>query len=100
MRGLSVNNISLSVQKPRGNFELKGVLDDGYETLKLFVSHFTGTLCHVDVGAFADDVGEAATNTLNARQSVHDFLVTIDIGVQQTDDVLELAFFGNNKSLK
>lgn len=68
---------------------LQGVLDDGDDALKLFRGEVTGTLGQVDIGLLADQVGVAATDTLDLGQGVHDLLLAIDVGVEQTDDVLE-----------
>jgi hypothetical protein len=68
---------------------LHGVLDDGDDTLKLFGGEVTSALAEVDIGLLADQVGVAATNTSDLGQGVHDLLLSIDVRVQQTDDVLE-----------
>lgn len=68
---------------------LQGVLDDGDDTLKLFRGEVTGALAKIDIGLLADQVGVAATDTLDLGQGVHDLLLSIDVRVQQTDDVLE-----------
>ena len=68
---------------------LHGVLDDGDDTLKLFRGEVTGALAEIDIGLLADQVGVAATDTLDLGQGVHDLLLSIDVCVQQTDDVLE-----------
>jgi hypothetical protein len=47
-------------------------------------------LVHVDVGLLADDVGEPTANTLDGGHGEHDLLLPIDVGVQQTQDVLEV----------
>jgi hypothetical protein len=68
---------------------LQRVLDDGDDTLKLFRGEVTGALAEIDIGLLADQVGVAATDTLDLGQGVHDLLLSIDVRVQQTDDVLE-----------
>jgi hypothetical protein len=47
-------------------------------------------LVEVDVGLLADDVGVAATDTLDLGQGVHDLALSINVGVEETQDVLEL----------
>lgn len=44
LRVLAVNNVALSVQEPRGDLVLGGVLDDGDDSLKLFGGKFTGAV--------------------------------------------------------
>jgi hypothetical protein len=46
-------------------------------------------LVQIDIGLLADQVGVSATDTLDLGQGVHDLLLAIDVGVQQSDDVLE-----------
>lgn len=47
-------------------------------------------LAEVNIGLLADQVGVTTTNTLDLGQGVHDFLFAIDVGVEQTDNVLEV----------
>ena len=64
-------------------------MDDGDNALKLLRGEVTGTLAQINIGLLADQVGVAATDTLYLGQGVHDLLLSIDVCVQQTDDVLE-----------
>ena len=54
---------------------------------------------HVNIGLLADDVGVATTNTFDGSQSVHNLLLTINVGVKETNDVLEVLLIGNNQRL-
>lgn len=47
----------------------------------------------VDVGLLADQVGVSATNTLDLGQGVHDLLLSVNIGVEKTEDELEVRLF-------
>ena len=47
-------------------------------------------LVEIDIGLLADQVGVTATDTLDLRQGVHDFAFTVDIGVKQTENVLQI----------
>ena len=42
----------------------------------------------VDIGLFADKVGVTTAHTLDLRQSVHDLALAINVGVEETQDVL------------
>jgi hypothetical protein len=103
---LAVDNVTLPVEEPGGDLvclvldgeicrdqvakhTLQGVLDDGDNTLKLLRCEVTGALAQINIGLLADQVGVAATDTLDLGQGVHDLLLSIDVRVQQTDDVLE-----------
>lgn len=46
-------------------------------------------LVQVDIGFLADQVGVAATDTLDPGQGVHDLLFAIDVGVEKTKDELD-----------
>ena len=45
-------------------------------------------LVQVDVRLFADNVGVPPANALDLRQRVHDLALAVDIGVEQTQNVL------------
>ena len=47
-------------------------------------------LVQVNVGLFADKVGVTTANTLDLRQGVHNFAFSVNIGVEETKNVLEL----------
>ena len=50
---------------------------------------FYSPLVHVHLCLLAADVREAASNTADGGQSKHDLLLTIDVGVQHTQNVLK-----------
>jgi hypothetical protein len=47
-------------------------------------------LVQVDICLLADQVGVAATDTLDLCQGVHDLALSVNICVEETEDVLEL----------
>ena len=51
----------------------------------------------IHIGLFAHQVGVAAPNTLDLGQGVHDFLLAIDVGVEETEDELEIALFSGDE---
>jgi hypothetical protein len=55
-------------------------------------------LVEVDVGFLDDDVGVSSAYTLDSGQGEHDLLLSIDVGVEKTEDVLEGILIGNHKS--
>jgi hypothetical protein len=90
---LAIDDVTLPVEEPGGDLVLCGILEDGDDALEFFGGKFTGAammldawvesakiccgpipLVKVDVGLLADQVGVAATNTLDLGQCVHDFL--------------------------
>jgi hypothetical protein len=48
-------------------------------------------LGHVDISLLAHDVGEFATDTLDAGQGKHDLLLSIDVSVDKTKNVFEIS---------
>ena len=48
-------------------------------------------LANIHLSLLAHGSGETATNTLNGGQSVDDLLLSIDVGVEHTENVLELS---------
>ena len=87
---LAILEVLLPIQKPLGDLELKGVLDDGDETLDLIGSELTRPLAHIDLGLLADKVREPASNTWNGRERKHDLLAAIDIRIKKTKHVLKI----------
>jgi hypothetical protein len=97
VRILAVDNISLSVEEPAGDLILSGVLDDGNNSLQLFDGELTSSLAEVDIGLLADQIGVTTTNTSDSGKSVHNLDLTIDVGRQQTQNVLEISLFSDHK---
>lgn len=46
-------------------------------------------LVEVDIGLLADQVGVSSTDTLDLSKSVHDLTATLNVGVKETQDVLQ-----------
>ena len=44
-------------------------------------------LVQVDIGLLADQVGVTTTDTLDLGQGVHDLLLAVNVGVEQTQDL-------------
>ncbi len=57
---------------------------------KLLLSAVHSPLGHVHLGLLADQVGEPAADTADGGHGVHDLLLAIDVGVEHTQNVLEL----------
>lgn len=55
-------------------------------------------LVQVDIGLFADQVGVTAADTLDVSQGIDNLLFTVNVGVEQTDDVLEVGLFARHES--
>jgi hypothetical protein len=82
---LALSEVTLSVKEPAGDLVLRGVLDDGDNSLELFDSEFTSSLGERNISLLADQVGVTATDTSNGSQGVHDLDSTIDVSAEQTE---------------
>jgi len=86
----AVLDVLLSIQKPVGNLVLARVVHDRNDTLNLFFREFSGALAHINVGLFADDVGESSTASFDTCHSEHDLTTAINVRVHHTKNVLKL----------
>ena len=105
VRRLAVLDVLRSVQEPQRDLELLGVGDDRDDLGDLLLGQLTRALVHIDVALLADQVGESSTNTLkrtricqlaklrsylDSSQSEHDLMLTINVRIANTKDVLEV----------
>ena len=95
----TILDVFLSVEHPVGDFVLAGVLHDVDQTFDFFRRDFTGTLVQVDIGLLAANVGVTTTDTFDGGQGVHDLVLSINVGVENTQDVLESFLVGYNERL-
>ena len=87
----SVLDASLSVKEPLGDSVVEGLGDDIGNFVHLGFVELTGTSVEVDVGDFADEVGESSTNTLDDSEGEHNLDLTVNIGVLHSQDVSEIV---------
>ena len=87
--------IFLVVQHPAGYFKGGWVGDHGNHGFCFVFGQFTGTFVGINFSFFQDDVSESTTDTWDFSDGVQDFGVTVNVGIEDTEDVLE--FFGLHK---
>lgn len=87
--GLSVDDVSLPVEEPVWNLVLLWVLHDCDDTLQLLDGEFTSSLVQVDISLLADQVRVTTTNTLDLCEGEHDLVLSVNIGVEETQNVLD-----------
>ena len=98
--------VTLTVQEPGGDLVLLGISNDVGDLLALLGGEGTGATVDVDVGLLADHVGEADSDTTEDAEREGDLALAVDVGVQQTHDVLERSglkgkgHVGNPKMIK
>ncbi len=84
--------VTLTVEEPRGDLVLQGIGEDVGQTLNLLVGEGTSAAVDIDVGLLADQEGETDTNTLDATDGEGHLPLSLNVGVEETDDVLELLW--------
>ena len=93
--------ISLSVKEPTGNsvsFRFGNNFGDG---ISLLFSEFSGSKFGVDSEDFADVEAKTSSNSLDFIEGVRYSSLTIDVGVENTVNMLEVVFcvFDNQRHL-
>ena len=83
--------VTLTVKHPRGDTVLLGVFNDLGDLFPLFFSEATSTHVEVNTSLLADDVSKTTTDTGDSGKSEGNTLSTIDRGVHNTVDVLEVV---------
>lgn len=64
--------------------------------LDLGGAQLSGAATNVNLGLLAGQSGETASNSTNSGEGNNYLLATINVGVQHTDDVLELVLLENS----
>ena len=83
--------VLLSVQEPKGNLELAGVLNDSNKLFNLISSKLSGSLIDINFGLFTDEVSESASETLNFCEAEHNISLSFNVSVEDTKNVLEFS---------
>ena len=95
LSGLAILDVLLSVQKPVGDLVLARVLHNSDDLFDLFFAQLTSPPVQINIGLLEDKVGVTTTNTLDGGQGEHDASLSINVGVENTKNVLEV--WGNNQ---
>ena len=88
---IAVSVVVASVDEPLGDAEGNGVGDDLLDLLPDLLTDLTGSGVEVDLGYLADEVGESRSDSSDRGYRVGDFALSLKVGVQDSDDVLELS---------
>lgn len=89
--GNSVLEVASAVEEEDGDLELLGGRDNSGELLDLLVAQFTGSLVKRNISLLADKDGKAATDTADSGKSDPDLSLAINVGVEDTKNVLEFS---------
>nr|AFK44703.1 unknown [Lotus japonicus] len=87
---LAILVVLLPVEEPIRDLELLGIGNNSHHIVQFRSTQLTSSLVHVDISLLATDVGESPSNTLDGGQSKHDLLFPINVGIQHTQNVLEI----------
>ena len=82
---------ALSVEEPDWNVVVSWVLHDLNNQIDFFRRELSCSLCEIYVGSLAHNVGEASSDSFDGSERVHYFSFSIDICVENTQNVLELV---------
>jgi hypothetical protein len=83
--------VPLPVEEPSGDVELLGIGDDLGDLVALAFGHLSCADAWVDLQDFADQEGESAPAALYRTDCEGCWLLSVDVRVQDTQDVLEIV---------
>jgi hypothetical protein len=86
---LSLSVVSLSVEEPSGNTVTFGIVDDACNWIALGLSKLSSSEFRVDSEDLTDKESESSANSLNLVERKRYSPLTIDVGVEDTMNVLE-----------
>ena len=91
-----VSWVVLSVQEPLGDVVVGGSRDDVTDLLNLLIGDFASSLIAVDLSNLQGQEGESSTETSNLSEAEWSLLFTVQVGVLDTKNVLEVVWISNN----
>ena len=97
---LAILAILLTIEEPVWDLVLTRVLHDGDDAFKVSIIDFTSALAHVNFSLAADETSVTATATFDGSQGELNLLLTVNVGVEDTQNVLERGLFRNVQRLK
>ena len=94
----AVLKASLSVEEPLGDTVLDGSHHDVGNLFNICFPELTGALVEVDLGDLEDEDGETSAHTLDDSEGEGSFVLSVNVGVLHTQDVLEVISILNNEA--
>jgi hypothetical protein len=91
LKVLSFLVIFLSVEEPSWNTVSFWIVDDVGNTITLGFGQLSGSESWIDSENFADKESKSSSNTFNFIKSIRNGSFTINIGVEDTMNVLEVS---------
>ena len=90
MEGVSFPEVLLSVDKPLRDSVSDWVSDDLSDLLPGLLTDLSGPGVDVDLGDLADQVSKSDSDSSDGGDGVGDLAFSLEVGVEHSDDVLEL----------
>jgi len=94
--GLAVLGILLSVQEPGGDLVVQRVLQDLNNLVDLLSAQLSSAAAKVNLGLTAGQSSQTASNSANGGEGDSNLLATINVRVEDTNNVLELRLLENS----
>ena len=94
----AVLDASLSVQEPLGDTVIGGLGEDVADLVDLLFGEVAGTSVGVDLGDLASKMSKSSTDTLDDTEREANLMLSVDVGVHHTEEVLELTGASEDKS--
>lgn len=85
--------VLLTIEEVIRNLVLTGVLHDGDDAFHVSSVHFTSAFAHINFSLATDDPSITTTTTLDGSHGELNLLLSINVGVEDTQNVLEGRLF-------
>jgi hypothetical protein len=80
----SVHLIPLAIEEPHRDFIVQWVLHYLHNALNFLLVQVAGSSVRIDLCTFEDYIGISTANALDLGKGIHDFLLSVNISVQNT----------------
>jgi len=90
LRVLSTTGVTLPVQEPFWDVVINGISQDIINGLYLFFCQLTSALVNINLSLSKDKGSDTATNTFDLTKTIWGLLLSIQVSVLNTKNVVEL----------
>ena len=90
LRVLSTTGVALSVQEPFWDVIIDGISQDIIDGLNLIFSQLTSALVNINLSLSKDKGSDTATDTFDLTKTIWGLLLSIQVSVLNTKNVVEL----------
>lgn len=89
LRVLSTTGVALSIQEPFWDVVINGISQDIINGLYLFFCQLTSALVNINLSFSKDKGSDTATNTFDLTKTIWGLLLSIQVSVLNTKNVVE-----------